>query len=186
MWIISRISNKEKLHVLISKPEPAQKRVEQIVLKNFGGVIKDYMLYKGTDEESERVQNGDKYSLTWELDTVTGLDFSVEDAMYQLVVDTNESDDHLVADDIVPYEIRFRMMKADLSGVTNFNGKKVVPINTPKGKNFIEVLFSNGSATVQFSTNIGGNWAFPGFIGVFEDYKLSSAVQIKAISTDII
>jgi len=190
MWIISRIANKEKIHVQISSPEPSKARVEEIVLKNFGGSISDYDLYRGTKEEERRVRHGDRYTLTWVSGakgfTVASLNFSVQDNMYKLFVDTPESNNKLLANGSTTYTLRFRMMEADGVTLSDVRGKKVVPINTPTGKTFVLVDFLNGLATVNFKTNIGGNWIFPGYTGIFEDYKLSSVVQIKAISTDII
>lgn len=190
MWIVSRISNQKKLHVQISSPEPKKARVEEIVLKKFGGTISDYDLYKGTDAEERRVRHGDKYTLNWvsgvEGFTVASLNFSVQDGMYRLVVDTDETTDKLLANGSSTYRLRFRMMEADGVTLSDVRGKKVVPIRTPTRKTFVLVDFLNGVATVNFSTSIGGNWMFPSYTGIFEDYKLENIVQIKAISTDII
>lgn len=74
--IIVRINDQQIVELTSAIPTPAF--MEAIAI-NYGGVASDYTFYTTTAEEEARIDNGDQYTLVWEVEKLLGIDFKIED-----------------------------------------------------------------------------------------------------------
>ncbi len=83
--IVARISDQQVVET--TSREITQGLLEAYATNYADGDVNNIIYYTATSQEEDRVNNGDEYSLVWSGDTITGLDFSVEDSKYWLSVE---------------------------------------------------------------------------------------------------
>ena len=74
--IIANIREQKQVEITSQTPTP---EFMSAIANNYGGVAEDYTYYTLTEEEFARLENGDEYLLVWDVEKLTGIDFSPED-----------------------------------------------------------------------------------------------------------
>jgi len=78
---IARISDQQVVETVSQIPSPG---FMDAIATNYGGVAADYTYYVLSAEEEARSDNGDSYTVMWQGNTITNLDFTVEDNKFWL------------------------------------------------------------------------------------------------------
>jgi len=157
-----------------SSPMPSNNIILTNIVKKYGGETTDYEVYSITDDPTiERVLNGDEYSLIWNDNAVTGLDFLLEESKRLIVfrgANPNNTDElklEIMADGVDSTLIQCTAYASyesdDVNEVdTDFNETLLVPFDSPSGRRaFSKLQFVNGYAEKNFKTTEYGLWRIP-------------------------
>lgn len=121
--------------------------VENISLKQFAN---------GTTEQT-RLKNGDDYSVTWNKNEISGLDFAQEDCKCKFTVSSNKTE--MIAGETV--EITVTMYECDgTTPKTDVNSSFKLPVSSLVGSFCVAMQFSSGVATKVITLNNPGTYTF--------------------------
>ncbi len=157
------------------------------VVARYGGTTDDYDVYgfSDTSGDASRVMAGDEFTLVWTgtypTNTITGLDFSVEDNKLWLHVTTDIT--QFIADGSDKCDVTFEMWTADNLGVdTSFNGTYLIPLGNPVRVGYASVTFVDGvSTTKSIRTTEWGTWLFPGVRTRLNGWKIHNNIEVLAL-----
>jgi len=159
--------------------------LKTVIPINHGGQASDYSFHKMTQNEEDRIRNGDSYSLIWIANEVTGIDFSLEDAKLYLKIYSDKAE--IDGDGNEEAQITFEFWKTDKSAIdTSINIISKIPIFTPNKHAWINISIVNGTATEPFKTTEYGKWIFPSELKRFENVRvLGNRLEIEVIAIGI-
>lgn len=150
---------------------------------NYGIAENEIVLYvHGNLEEGQDILEGAAYTLIWDGDEISGIDFTAE--TLKPIVKAYASETSILANGVDSTTITIEVWKADGSGIaSNYNNTAIVPVVTPSGTIKLRAQFVSGVASRVFKTTRPGTWIIPAPLKRYEGVRISSYAQIDSIQS---
>lgn len=190
MFIIGRIADKANsvkglieisgIHDLV-KGEQAFK---EAVAQNYGGLPNDYDIFQVTSQtQKDRIMAQDEFEIVWGGDSISSLDFSIEDDKRKIEFTIDK--DELQSDNVDRVIVKATVYEAD--GVTvdlAYKGKiniAITEVDQPSSRVF---RFRKGYASISIKTNKVGSWKIPSVSKLIDrdDEKLVVVTPVSFVS----
>jgi len=182
------LNTPEKLIVVAPEFRRETTGLKTVIPHNYGGKADDYSFHKMTENEQDRVKNGDSYEFTWTDNELTGIDFALEDDKQYIKVYADKTE--IDGDGIEEAQITFEIWKTDKTSIDTSVGSTIkIPVLTPigRGRKWIKVSIVNGTVTMPFKSIESGAWIFLSEFKRFGNLRVfGNRLEIEVIATDII
>lgn len=159
-WIVGRKADHSIVEVLNKKPEWSKAELKEVIPINYGGVQGDYSYYKLSEQELNRYDDRDDYTLTWVDDDITALDFGVEDNKRRIRFTSDKK--KIKGDGVEAIVVTAEVWNAANTAIdTTYNGTMIIDIDSGRRDGLAELVFTSGVATKTLKTTECGKWRIP-------------------------
>lgn len=186
MYLVGSKSDKQLLYrsSTYSSNEPSDQIIFANIIDKYSGTATDYCIFRINDATiaSVRIQNGDEFSLVWDNNIITGVDFTLEDSKPWIRFYTDNGKSEILADNMDASVLIIEMWYADKSGIdTSFNSSIRFTVATPTGPAVIKCKFTSGICYKQIRTNLFGDWIFPSNQKRVNGYRIYNSQKIVVL-----
>lgn len=136
---------------------------------NHGGLPADYFIFSLASDsvDAKRICAGDEYVVVWDNNTITGLDFTIEDTRKLFMIKTVDPDntsvikDTIVGNNVDSIIIQTRTCFADGTLDTSVNASALIPVIVPDRRTiYLKAVIVNGVGNeITFKTALEGIWS---------------------------
>lgn len=171
---------------LIRTPEFILSQMQIVFPAKYGGVAGDYSYYAVTDADSDKIVDGQTYTLIWTAGEITGVDFSTETAKPWVKLSSDKA--FIANDGIESTIITLEVWKPNLSGIATSVQRTAfrVPIVTPNGTRYVRINIVNGVGTNTFKTSISGTYVFPSESKRYGTMRIFNQLKIEVDALDLL